>query len=127
MVQATWSELSLRDFESSSLAEQNVIQGAAHILEVDLGVTERCIVVTERGQWPDQFNAGRISWYQHLALLSVLIAAPWIRFTHHDKDTGVGVQRAVDEPFNTHSWPSRSIRSSMLVASLEATCGSVIT
>src|SRR4026208_517659 len=60
VMNAPGPEAPLRDFETTSLAEQHVRRRDAHVIELDLSVTMRCIVEPEHRQCPFDSHAGCI-------------------------------------------------------------------
>src|ERR1019366_7526900 len=64
-------ETSLRDLESSALAQHDVRNRNAHILERDLHVTVRRVVVAEDRQVAQYLHTRRIARHEHHRLLSV--------------------------------------------------------
>src|SRR5207253_9970495 len=57
MVDAAGSEPALRDVESATFAEKKVIDWNAHMVENDLHVSVRRVVITENGQVPQNVDA----------------------------------------------------------------------
>ena len=73
MMHTPGPESTLCYFKAPALTEQHMIQRHAHIVEINLRKTERGIVVSERGQWSNQSNSGRVPGNQYLRLLFVPI------------------------------------------------------
>ncbi|ACG79582.1 regulatory protein, TetR [Phenylobacterium zucineum HLK1] len=72
VVDAPRPEPGLADLEPAPLAQdQALLDRHAHVLEHDLGVAVRGVVVAEHRQHPDHLDAGRVHRDQHLALLLV--------------------------------------------------------
>ena len=126
---AAGAEPALRDLEAAPLAQQDVLDRHAHVLELDLGVAVRRVVIAEHGQRPQDLHARRVARHQDHRLLLVARRVR-IGLAHQDEDLAARVHRARGPPFaavdDVAASPSRRMRASMLVASDEATAGSVI-
>ena len=98
MVDAAGAEAALRDLEAAPLAEQHVGGRHAHVLEQDLGVAVRRVVVAEHGQRPHDRDAGRVHRHEDHRLLAV--ARP-VRVgpAHQDRDRAARVHGAGGPPF----------------------------
>src|SRR5215471_8412865 len=60
MVDAPWAQPPLRDLEPAALAEEDVRGRHSDILEDDLGMAVRRVVIAEHAQGPDDRDARRI-------------------------------------------------------------------
>ena len=106
---AARSEPHLRDFETAAFAEQHVFLRHPHIVEAQMHVAARRMVVTEHMHRPDDLDAGRILGHQDLRLL---LAGRCIRIglDHHDHDRcrdGQGIFRLIPVPTGPGA-PSRT-------------------
>ncbi len=98
MMDAPRAETPLRDFEPAALAEQHVRGRHTHILERNLCVPVRRIVITENREHAANRHAGRVHRNQNHRLLLVLLSS-WIGFPHEDRDPAARIARARDPPF----------------------------
>ena len=62
-------EPGLSNFKTPALTSQNILQRHPDVVEDHLGMPQGGIVITERGQGPDNLDARRIFGHQYLALL----------------------------------------------------------
>src|SRR5688572_32148599 len=95
---APGSEASLRDLEAAPLAEQHVRHRHAHVLELDLRMSVRGIVIAKDRQHPLDRDAGRLERDEDHRLTLV---SPGVRvaLTHEDGDPAAGITGARDPPF----------------------------
>ena len=105
VVHATGSQTALGNLKSPALAEQQVLCRHADIGERHLGMPNRCIVVTERGQRSQYLNARRVFGHKNLGLLQVSVRVLGIALAHHDKYFAALVGRTGDEPFMAIQYP----------------------
>src|SRR5262245_21093108 len=98
MVDAARPQAALRDLEAAALAEQDVGHRHPHIVENDLGVPVRRVVVAEHAQRPHHLHTRCIQRHQHHRLAPVRFGA-WTGEPHHDRDLAAAVHRARRPPF----------------------------
>ena len=68
---AARSEADLRDLEAATLAQQDVLLGHADILELDVHVAARRVIMAEDAHWPEDLHARRFDGHQDLRLLEL--------------------------------------------------------
>ena len=102
---AAGAQADLRDFEAAAFAEQHVILRHPDIVEAQMHVAARRMVVAEHVHRPEDLDAGRVLGHQNLRLL---LARRRVRIGlhHHDHDLAAGIAEtgdviffAVDHPF----------------------------
>ena len=98
MVDAARTEASLRDFETASLAKEDAACGHAHVVEHDLHVTVRGVVVTEHGQRAHARDAFGIGGNEDHRLLGVLRGVR-VGLAHDDVEGAARVARPRRPPF----------------------------
>ena len=74
VMDAARPEAALRDLEAAALAEQQVLDRHLHVLEYDLGMTVRRVVIAEHRQHALDLDAGHVALDQDLRLLAVAVA-----------------------------------------------------
>ena len=97
VVDAPRPEPALRDLEAAALAEQDVLDRHAHVVEQHLHVAVRRVVVAEHRQRAQHRHARRIARHQHHRLLRVARAVG-VGLAHHDEDRAARVAGARAEP-----------------------------
>ena len=105
MVDAARSQAHLGNLETPAFAKQDVLFRYAHVVELDVHVAVRRIVVTEYMHWPEDVYAGRVDGHQYLRLPAVRRRVG-TGFHHGDHDLAAWVAGAgnveffaVDDPF----------------------------
>jgi hypothetical protein len=83
-------EPQLRDLEAPAFAEQHVLLRHPDIVEAQMHVAARGMVVPEHVHRADDLDAGRVLWHQDLRLL---LARRRVRvgLHHHDHDLAAGI------------------------------------
>jgi hypothetical protein len=118
------------DLEAAALAQQQVVERHPHVLEQHFGVAVRRVVVAKHRQVAHDRHARRIDRHQDHRLLrgdAVRIVGSLLPMKIRILQRGSQAPEVHHFlPLITHSSPSRSILASMLVASDDATSGSVI-
>ncbi len=76
VVNAARPKTPLRDFETASLAEQQILGRHAYIHEIDFGVPVRRVIVAEHGQRAQHLDARRFHRHQDHGLLAVPVRPP---------------------------------------------------
>src|ERR687897_1570885 len=97
VVDAPWSEAPLGDSEALALVPDDVLQRHAHVLEGDLRVPVRGVVVAEDGEGPLYLYARRIERDQDHGLLLVARSVG-VRLAHKDGDPAPRVSCSGDPP-----------------------------
>jgi len=69
MMNAAWAQAPLGNFKATTLAQQDVFSGNSHIVKAQFCVPQGRVIVTERGQWSNNSQAGSVFGYQYLRLL----------------------------------------------------------
>jgi len=87
VVNTTGSETTLSDFETTTFSEEDVVDWNAYVVEFDLSVTVRSIVVSKDRQHTVNSNTFGVGWYENHGLLPVHVVAIWIGFTHDNIDS----------------------------------------
>ena len=128
MVDAPRPKPALRDLEAAAFAEQQVLGRDAHVLEDDLGVTVRRVIVAEHAERAQDGDPGRVDRHDRIDCCRCLGA---LGFERPRKISTL--QRGWPAPRVHHlrplmhvASPSRTISALMFVASDDATPGSVI-
>ena len=128
VVDAAGTQARLADLEAAAFAEQQVLDRHAHVLQQHLGVAVRRVVVAEHRQHAHDLHAGGVHRHQDLRLLLVAFGLR-VGLAHHHRHLAARIAGAGRPPFAAVDHivsPSRSMAVSMLVASEDATAGSVI-
>jgi hypothetical protein len=128
VVDAARPEAPLGDLEAAALAEQHVAGRHAHVLEHHLGVAVRRVVEAEHRQHAHDLHARRVERHQDLRLLR-MTGRLGVGLAHDDGDLAARVADAGRPPLAAVDdvvVAVARIEVSMLVASDEATAGSVI-
>ena len=71
MVNASGAQAALGDFKTATLAQQDVADRHAHVLQQHFHVAVRRIVISKHGQRPQHADAGCVARHQHHRLLGV--------------------------------------------------------
>ena len=87
----------LRDLEAAPLAQEYVRRRHAHVLESDLRVSVRRVVVTEDLEQTHDLNALCIQRHEDHRLL-LMFGRVWTRLPHHDCDPAARIARAARPP-----------------------------
>jgi hypothetical protein len=129
VVDAARAQAALGDFETAAFAEQQVGGRHAHVVEDDFGVAVRRIVEAEHRQVAQDVHARRVARHQDHRLLLVAAGVVGIALAHEDEHGAARVVGAGRPPFaavDDVMSPSRTMELAMLVASDDATAGSVM-
>ena len=105
---AARSEADLRDFKTAAFAEQHVFLRHPAIVEAQMHVAARRVVVAEHVHRPEDFHAGGVDRHQDLRLL-LARRRVGIGLHHHDHDLAARIAGAGDvvfSPLITHSSPT---------------------
>src|SRR5205814_3198423 len=97
MMDAAGAEAALGDLKAAPFAEQNVLNRHADILELDLGMAVRRVVIAEDGERPYDSYPGRVARHEDHRLLLVARCIG-IGLAHQDKDLAARVHRARGPP-----------------------------
>ena len=94
MMDAARPKPPLRDFEAAAFAEQHRIDGVdADVLQLDLHMAVRRIVIAEDGQVAQDVHPRRVERHQHHRLLRVAFRRE-IGLAHHDCDLAARIAGA---------------------------------
>ena len=99
VMDAAGPEAPLRDFESAPLAQKDVADRHAHVVEDDLGSSIRHAVEAQHGQRSHNPDARRVFGNENHRLPGVAVRAGRVRLSHEDNDLATGVRRAGGVPF----------------------------
>ena len=91
-------EPDLRNLETAALAEQHVILRHPDIVEAQMHVAARRMVVAEHVHRPEDLDAGRVLGHEDLRLL-LARRRVGIGLHHHDHDLATGIAEAGDVIF----------------------------
>lgn len=78
------SKTTLDDLKTSTRAKNHIRSGDANILESDMAVSVRSIIVTVDRQHPVDGDAWSVGWDQYNGLLLVWVLVSWITLAHDD-------------------------------------------
>ncbi len=95
---AARSEAALRDLEAAALAEDHVVGRHAHVIEHDLGMAVRRVVVAEHAEHALDAHAGRIERHEDHRLLAMALRIR-IGLAHDDRDPAARIADAGRPPF----------------------------
>ena len=129
MMDAIRPEPTLGDLKHATFADQHVRYRDADIIEKHLRMAVGRFVISEDRQHAFHDDPRIGQWHQDHRLPPIAVRVVGVGLTHHDQDLAPRVERARGPrfaPLMTYSLPSRRMRVSILVASDEATSGSVI-
>ena len=98
MVDAARPEPALRDLEAAPFAEQQVRRRHAHVLQHDLHMAVRRVVIAVDGERAQDVEAGRVERHQDHRLLAVLVGA-LVGLAHQDRDLAARIAGARRPPF----------------------------
>ena len=87
----------LGDLETAALAQQDIRGRYPHVLELDLGVAVRRVVIAEHRQGPEYFDARGVHGHQDHRLLAVLVGRR-IGLAHEDEDLAARIGGARSPP-----------------------------
>lgn len=99
VVNATRAQTSLNDLETTTLAQDDVLQRHADVLEEDVTVAVRGIIVAKDTEHAVDGDAGGISWNEDDALLLVGAGVVLVRLAHGDVDLAARVTSTRGPPF----------------------------
>jgi len=86
MVDTAGSKTALDDLETTASAEDHAAIWYANIVEADVAVTVRGVVVAEHGQHTVDGDTGGVGGDEHDGLLFVRVGVCGIGFAHYDVD-----------------------------------------
>ena len=101
VMNASWTETSLNDLESTTLACDNVRDWHLDIRELDLAMSLWCIIISKHRHGSDDLNTWCIRIHNHDRLLSVLTLIVRITFAHDQIDLAAWIASTRDPPFVT--------------------------
>ena len=121
-------EPALRDLEAPAAAEDHVVERHAHVLEHDLAMAVGRVEVAEHRQHALDAHAGRVQRHQHQRVLLVAVGLR-IGAAHEERERAARVADAGGPPLASVEDDVVALErdvACMLVASLDATSGSVM-
>eukprot|EP00967_Tisochrysis_lutea_P112465 scaffold177622_cov30-Tisochrysis_lutea.AAC.2 len=93
----------LRNFEATTVAQEDVLSRDAHIVEVELTMAVRRIFETQRLQWAHDFESWGVHWDEDHRVACVTWLTVILELdcsAQEDADLAVGVARASDPPLS---------------------------
>ncbi len=100
VVDPSRAQTSLHDFVTSALAQDNgFVRAHSHVLERDVSVTVRRVVVPVHAEHAVHGNSRRVGRHEQHALLLVLVRVGWVGLAHDNEDFAAVVAGARGPPF----------------------------
>lgn len=94
-----WAHTSLHDFKPPSFTQHYILSWDAHVLENEMRMAVRCIIVPIHREHALYFDPRRVSWDNDNRLLFVFVWVVWIRFAEHDVDFAAWIACTAYPPF----------------------------
>ena len=91
MVDTTRAKTALNNLEATALTKNDVIQRYANVLERDVTVTVRSVIVAKDTQHTVDGDSGGVGWYEDDTLLLVGAGVVLVRLAHCDVDLAAWV------------------------------------
>jgi hypothetical protein len=98
----------LHHLEAPAFTQDNVLCWNSDVLEDEMGVSMRRVVISIHRQHALHLDAGRICRYDDDRLLLVLVRMIWIRLAQHDVDFAPWISSTADPPFLQYLESARS-------------------
>ena len=93
MVNASGAQAALGDFKTATLAQQDVADRHAHVLQHHFHVAVRRVVISKHGQRPQHADTGCVARHQHHRLLGVACSVG-VGLAHDDENLAARRARA---------------------------------